>query len=53
VVGIAGPNNTRIPRWPLAAARIYPRIVFAVAGVRRILGVDANLGRRWPGSKIW
>jgi uncharacterized membrane protein YphA (DoxX/SURF4 family) len=50
VVDIAGPNNTRIPRWPLAAARIYLGVVFAVAGVRQLAGAApwVKPGGTWP-----
>jgi len=37
VVDIAGPNNTRIPRWPLAAARIYLGVVFYLATILHLI----------------
>jgi uncharacterized membrane protein YphA (DoxX/SURF4 family) len=52
VVDIAGPNNTRIPRWPLAAARIYLGVVFAVAGVRQLANAApwVKPGQTWPAA---
>lgn len=37
MVDIAGPNNTRIPEWPLAAARIYLGVVFYLATILHLI----------------
>jgi uncharacterized membrane protein YphA (DoxX/SURF4 family) len=49
---LAGPNNTRIPRWPLAATRIYLGVVFAVAGVRQLANAApwVKPGQTWPAA---
>lgn len=49
---IDGPNNTRIPRWPLAAARIYLGVVFTVAGLRQLADAApwARPGQTWPAA---
>jgi uncharacterized membrane protein YphA (DoxX/SURF4 family) len=49
---IAGPNNTRIPRWPLAFARIYLGVVFTVAGVRQLSNAApwVKAGQTWPAA---
>jgi uncharacterized membrane protein YphA (DoxX/SURF4 family) len=47
-----GLNAARVPRWPLAAARIYLGVVFAVAGLRQLADGAAWVkpGQRWPAA---
>jgi len=49
---IVGPNNTRIPRWPLAATRIYLGVVFAVAGLRQLTDAApwVKPGQQWAAA---
>jgi uncharacterized membrane protein YphA (DoxX/SURF4 family) len=44
------PNASRIPRWPLALARIYLGAVFAVAGLRQLTDQApwVKPGLDWP-----
>jgi uncharacterized membrane protein YphA (DoxX/SURF4 family) len=47
-----GLSDPRVPRWPLAAARIYLGLVFAVAGLRQLTDAApwAKPGQSWPAA---